>query len=245
MKYFFVLLFILSCSSDKPAGKTEAEVLFKEAQELVKAERYILATEKLNQIKTQHPYSFYATPAELLQADVLFEQENYVESAAAYLLFRDFHPRHERIAYVIFRIAESYFKQIPATIDRDLESAMEAIKYYQEIIQRYGDTSYRKDAQARIEAANTMLREKDQYIADFYYKTKVYQAARYWYLDILENHRDRNIRNHAMLRTIMATQQMKEWQQCIDYAEKFQQHIDKRHQKAINSIKENCTKQKI
>ena len=87
-----------ACSSDKPKGRTEAEVLFKEAEDLVKSERYILATEKLNTIKTQHPYSFYATPAELLQADVLYMQESFVESAAAYLLFRDFHPKHEKIA---------------------------------------------------------------------------------------------------------------------------------------------------
>ena len=130
MKIFsLILLFIfVSCSTDKPEGKTEAEILYKEAQELMEAERFILATEKLNQIKTQHPYSFYATPAELLQADVLFLQENYIEAAAAYLLFRDFHPRHEKIAYVVFRIAESYYKQITDTIDRDREPALVSIR---------------------------------------------------------------------------------------------------------------------
>ena len=167
------MVFILSsCASDKPDGKTEAEILYKEAQELIEAERYILATEKLNQIKTQHPYSFYSTPAELLQADVLFHQENYIESAAAYLLFRDFHPKHERISYVVYRIAESYFKQIPSTIDRDLEPAIEAIKYYDEVIQKYGDSSYKSDAQKSIAEARKMLRQKDLYVADFYFKTK-------------------------------------------------------------------------
>jgi outer membrane protein assembly factor BamD len=125
LKLIILVFIVAACSSDKPKGRTEAEVLFKEAEELVEAERFILATEKLNAIKTQHPYSFYATPAELMQADILYEQESYVESAAAYLLFRDFHPRHEKIAYVIFRIAESFYKQIPDTIDRDLESALE------------------------------------------------------------------------------------------------------------------------
>ena len=51
MKFILILLFIISCSSDKPKGKTEAEILYKEAEELMKAERYILATEKLNTIK--------------------------------------------------------------------------------------------------------------------------------------------------------------------------------------------------
>jgi outer membrane protein assembly factor BamD len=240
--FVIVLMIAVSCSTDAPKGKTEAEVLFKEAQELIQAERFILATEKLNQIKTQHPYSFYATPAELLQADVLFSQENYVEAAASYLLFRDFHPKHEKIPYVVYRIAESYYKQIPDTIDRDLEPAVEAIKYYDEVIQKYGDTSYAKDAKKRIDKCFGMLRQKDQYIADFYFKTKEWSAARYWYLDMLENHKDEKTRNHAMLRTVEASRKLKEWDACRDYSEKFLQVVDKEAQKAIKSNLEYCQK---
>lgn len=239
MKYLLVLLFIISCSSDQK-GRTEAESLFKEAEELVEAERYILATEKLNLIKTQHPYSFYATPAELLQADVLYKQESFVEAAAAYLLFRDFHPRHERIPYVVFMIAESYHMQIPDTIDRDLEPAMESIKYYEEILQKYGDSSYKQTAEERIRSAKRMLREKDQYIADFYFKTEEFSAARYWYLDILENHQDKKTRNHAILRTITATYELKEKQPCLDYVEKYYDTVEKEIQEEIDSIKDRC-----
>lgn len=235
-----IVILVISCSSDKPKGKSEAEILYKEAEELMEAERYILATEKLNLIKTQHPYSFYATPAELLQADVLFLQENYVEAAAAYLLFRDFHPRHEKISYVVFKIAESYYKQIPDTIDRDLEPAIESIKYYEEILQKYSDTSFRPTAEKRILKAKVMLRQKDQYIADFYFKTKEYSAARYWYLDMLENHKDPKVRSHAMERTVLATLNLKEWQPCLDYAEKFYQEVDKEAKKEINLAKDKC-----
>lgn len=245
MKIVFIALLLIivsACSSDKPKGKTEAEILYMEAQELMEAERYILATEKLNLIKTQHPYSFYATPAELLHADILYLQENYIEAAAAYLLFRDFHPRHEKIPYVVFKIAESYYKQIPSTIDRDLEPAMESIKYYDEIVQKYADSSYVKKSRSRITKAKTMLRDKDLYIADFYFKTKEFGAARYWYLDILENHQDKKTRNHAMVRTVLATSQLKEWEQCLDYVEKFYQLVDKQGKNEIKSVKRKCSK---
>jgi outer membrane protein assembly factor BamD len=237
-----ILFLVSACSSDKPDGKTEAEILFKEAQELIEAQRYILATEKLNLIKTQHPYSFYATPAELLQADVLYLQENYIEAAAAYLLFRDFHPRHERMPYVVFRIAESYFKQIPDTIDRDLEPALEALKYFDEVLQKYPDSSYKLTAEKRMSKAKKMLRQKDLYVADFYFKTKEYSAARYWYLDILENHQDVKTRKRAMLRTIQASSLLKEWQLCLEYVEKFYQLVDKERQKEIKSIQDRCQK---
>jgi len=243
MKYLLMLLFVVACSSSDKDGKTEAEKLFKEAQELVEAERYILATEKLNLIKTQHPYSFYATPAELMQADVLYFQENYIEAAASYLLFRDFHPRHEKIPYVVFKIADSYFKQVPDTIDRDLEPAIEAIKYYEEVIQKYSDSSYKPDAEKNIRDAKNMLREKDEYIADFYFKTKEYSAARYWYLDILDNHQDTKTRRHAILRTITATYKLKQKKTCLEYAEKYYETVDKKAQEKIDSIKNSCNKE--
>jgi outer membrane protein assembly factor BamD len=240
MRWIILLSFLLSCASDEQKGKTEAEKLFKEAQELVKAERYILATEKLNLIKTQHPYSFYATPAELMQADILFEQENFVEAAAAYLLFRDFHPKHEKLPYVIFKIAESYYQQIPDTIDRDLEPAIEAIKYYEEIIQKYSESSYVSDSKKKVKKSVKMLREKDLYIADFYYRTEEYAAAKYWYLDILNNHQDKITRKHSILRTIQSSASLKEWKLCLEYAEKFSSEVDKESLKEIKSTVDKC-----
>ena len=244
MKYLFLVLFLVSCSSGDKDTRGEAEKLFAEAQELVKADRFILATEKLNIIKSQHPYSFYATPAELLQAEVLFKQENYIESAAAFMLFRDFHPRHEKIPYVVLMIAESYYKQIPATIDRDLEPAIEAIKYYDEVLRLYPETEYSKNAEKRIKEAHNMLKEKDLYIADFYFRTKKWGAARYWYLDIIQNHyEDSKTAYRAALRVVMASQRNKEYKECIQYGEKFQGAVDKQTSKEIKSLVSKCRKE--
>jgi outer membrane protein assembly factor BamD len=186
---FFILSFsliIISCATKRPPGATEAEVLFKEAKELISKSRYIQATEKLNSIRSQYPYSFYATHAELLQADILFAQENYAEAASAYILFRDFHPKYNELGYVIFRISESFYRQLPSTFDRDLTAGIEAVKYYNELIQNYPSTEYVKDAQSRIDQIDDMLEKKEIYIADFYFKTKDFEAAKARYEDILK-----------------------------------------------------------
>jgi outer membrane protein assembly factor BamD len=189
----FVLLTVLfSCSTERPQGATEAEILFKEAKELIGKSRYIQANEKLNSIRSQYPYSFYATPAELLQADVLFAQESYAEAASAYILFRDFHPKHAEIAYVVFRISEAFYRQLPTTFDRDLSAGIEAIKYYNELLQNYSNTEYVKDASARITQIEAMLEKKQIYIADFYFKTKDYEAAKARYEEILKSIKDTN-----------------------------------------------------
>ena len=189
---FLLLTILFSCSTERPQGATEAEILYKEAKELIGKSRYIQANEKLNAIRSQYPYSFYATPAELLQADVLFAQESYAEAASAYILFRDFHPKHNELAYVVFRISESFYRQLPSTFDRDLSAGVEAIKYYNELLQNFSNTEYVKDASARIAQIEAMLEKKQIYIADFYFKTKDYEAAKTRYEEVLKSLKDTN-----------------------------------------------------
>lgn len=235
-------LILTGCASDAPTGKTEAEILYKEAKSLMEDSRYILATEKLNQIKNQYPYSFFATPAELLQADILYAQESYIESAAAYLLFRDFHPKHAKMDYVVYRIAESYFKQKPETFDRDLEAAEEAIKYYRELLVKYSGSSYTKDGKKKIKECQTMIEDKEKYIADFYYKTEVYKAARWRYLDILKNFQSKKLRDHSMKRVVMASFKLKDYEKCITYANDYSKSLKDMDNTAIVDFKSKCQK---
>ena len=203
-----LLLLSISCATKRPEGQTEAEVLFREAKDLVEKSRYIQATEKLNAIRSQYPYSFYATGAELMQADILFSQENYAESAAAYILFRDFHPKYDKLGYVVFRISESFFRQLPATFDRDLSAGVEAIKYYEELMSTYSTTEYVKDAQSRINLINDMLEKKEIYIADFYFTTKDYFAAKSRYEDILVTLKNESERPRIMSRIVESEEKL-------------------------------------
>ena len=244
MKLLFpiiISLAIFGCASDKPTGKTEAEVLYKEAKQLMEEDRFILATEKINQLKNQYPYSYYATPAELMLADILFKQENYVESAAAYLLFRDFHPRHERIPYVIFQIAESFYLQLPDTDDRDLEPALEAIKYYREIITKYPDSPEVKQAKKKIKECRQRLHNKEKYVADFYFKTEAFEAALWRYKDILRNIKDdQPLRSHSMSRIIQTSYYLKKYKDCLAYGNEFMDKINKSDKREANQILRYC-----
>ena len=46
-KIIFLLIFVLSCATERPGGKTEAEVLYKEAEKYMKDGHYLAATERL------------------------------------------------------------------------------------------------------------------------------------------------------------------------------------------------------
>lgn len=243
MRYILILVilqFVISCASERPKGKTEAEVLFKEAQELMDEERYLLAIEKLNVIKNQYTYSYYAKPAELLHADVLFLQENYLEAASSYMLYRDFHPKDPRIEYVIYKIAESYFMQMPETFDRDLQSADEAIRYYEELITKYPNTQFKKDSIEKINRCKDMKRQKDLYIADFYYRTDQYLASRYWYKDIFKNHLEEDTKKLAAFRIIDTSYKAEKYNECLENYNLFSDQVSKSDRDTIDNIKKDC-----
>ena len=225
LSLIFLTLFLIGCASERPQGKTEAEVLFKEAKTLMEDQRYLLATEKLNTIRQQYPYSYFATHAELMQADILFNQENFVESAAAYILFKDFHPKHKKLSYVLLRIAESFYFQLPDTYDRDLSPGHEAAKYYKELIRLFKNSKHADSARKKIVEIETLIRNKEKYIADFYFKTEVYDSARYRYLNILKKFRLAELRDHSMIRIVTASGKMSKYTECSRYYRQFKNEV--------------------
>lgn len=234
-------LMLFSCSTQKPTGATQAEVLYKEAIKLIDKKRYLLATEKLNQIRSKYPYSYYATHAELLSADILFSQKNFVDAAAAYIAFREFHPKHKRTDYVVYRIADSFYSQLPSTFDRDLSPGKEAIKYYRELINLFPKSKYIVDAQERIDKCEEMLEKKEKYIADFYYKTEVFDSARYRYLAILDKQEKfKRVRDHSMLRVIQSSHTLNDKSACKKYFPKYKALINPDYADQLSSAYNAC-----
>lgn len=181
--YFFLLFALISCSSADKKDSETPEALFAKAQELEKDERLEEAIKKYNDVKNKFPYSKLAAQAELAIGDTYFKQESFPEAQAAYMTFRELHPKHPQIAYVIHRIGMSVFNQLPDTIDRDLTLANQAIGSFEEVIKNYPSSEYVAEAQKKKDACLKMLAEKEVYIANFYYKKGHYDTAFKRYLE--------------------------------------------------------------
>ena len=242
MKYVILpLLLAVSCSTPRPKGATEAEVLYQEAKQLAEDKHYLLAVEKINIIRSKYPYSLYSTRAQLLNADILYEQKNYTEAVAAYIVFKDFHPRYERAPYVLYRIAESFYRQLPSTYDRDLSPAFEAIKYYRELMRVYPSSKYAAKSQKKVQKSLNMIEDKEKYIADFYFKTEDYRSARHRYLSILENFAlNKRTRDHAAIRVLAASRALEDKASCEKYYKKYAKLIRETYQKRFKKTYLRC-----
>lgn len=167
---------LIACSTmDKKSDTPEGA--FALAEEFDKDERYEEALRRYTEVKNKFPYSNFATKSELAIADVYFKQESYPEAQVSYQAFRELHPKHPQIDYVLFRIAMSYYNQLPTTLDRDLTVAQDVISSFDEFLRRFPTSQYAKEAsEKRIETLK-MLAGKEEYIAEFYFKRAMFDSA--------------------------------------------------------------------
>lgn len=178
---------LVSCSSDDRKADNP-EGAFQLAQEFEKDERFEESLRRYNEVKNKFPYSKYASMAELAVADVYFKQESFAEAQVAYQNFKELHPKHPQVDYVTFRLAMSYYSQLPGTIDRDLTLATNAILVFDEVIHQYPNSKYLQEAKDKKNECTKKLAEKEEYIADFYFKKEIYDSALARYESLLRTY---------------------------------------------------------
>lgn len=178
---------VVACSTDEKKSETP-EGLFAIAQEFEEGERYELAIQRYTEVKNKFPYSAYALRAELAVADVHYKQEAWPEAQVSYQTFRELHPTHAKIDYVIFRIGLTFYNQLPETVDRDLSLAQDAIAHFDEVATRYPRSEYAGEARDKKAETLKKLAGKEAYIADFYFKRQLYDSALPRYEGLLQRY---------------------------------------------------------
>ncbi len=204
VKYWVLIILILAgiagngCSSGSLAESNSAEAAFKAAQEFEDDERFEEAITKFNEVKNKHPYSKFAVEAELHIADIHYKREAFIEAQTAYQLFKDFHPKNPKIDYATFRLAMSFYNQLPSTSDRDLSPAYKAIQYFNEVLNSFSTSQYVKEATEKKNDSLRMLAEKEMYIAHYYFIRDQYDSALRRYAGLLVKYPNRGFDEEAL-----------------------------------------------
>ena len=93
-------------------------------------------------------------------ADIHYLREDFIEAQHAYEIFKELHPKHTKSDYVTYRLAMSYYNQVPDIISRDLTAAESAILYFDEVIQTYPQSEFVKQSGENKLKALKRLAEK-------------------------------------------------------------------------------------
>ncbi len=175
----FLSLGVAACSStpkeetvvEKPAGE-----LFDSAQTAFKEKKYQEATNLYNEVERQHPYSEWATKAQLMAAYSSYEDDRYDEAIMALDRFIELHPGNEEIDYAYYLKALTYYEQI-SDVARDQEMTQKALESLDALIQRFPDSQYARDATLKRDLTLDHLAGKEMEIGRYYLNRGQVNAA--------------------------------------------------------------------
>ena len=176
--FLAVGLVLAACSSANKDNYVEKPVedLYNTAMDQLLAESYDKAAKSFDEVERQHPYSVWATKAQLMSAYALYQGGKYDESVVAADRFIQLHPGHRDIAYAYYLKALDYYVQI-ADVARDQKVTEKAMAALGEVVRRFPDSRYGRDARLKIDLARDHLAGKEMEIGRWYERQGSYLAA--------------------------------------------------------------------
>src|SRR6185437_446768 len=170
-------LALAACASKKDTYvERPVEDLYNRAMNELLDESYAKAAKSFDEVERQHPYSVWATKAQLMSAYALYEASKYDDSIVAAERFIQLHPGHRDVAYAYYLKALDYYVQI-ADVGRDQKTTQQAMTALAEVVRRFPESKYGRDARLKIDLARDHLAGKEMEIGRYYEKDRSYLAA--------------------------------------------------------------------
>ena len=145
-------------------------------EQLLAAERFEDAARAFEEVERQHPYSQLAVRSQIMAGYSYFEGQLYEQSIGALRAFIDLHPGHRDVPYAHYLIGMSYYERI-SDVGRDQEMTEEALNAFGELVRRFPESEYARDAQLKMDLAFDHLAGKEMEIGRYYQRQQKYVAA--------------------------------------------------------------------
>lgn len=152
------------------------EDLYNRGADLLEAENYKEAARFYNEVDRQHPYSTWASRAQLMAAYSYYKEREYDTAVAALNRFIRLHPSHRDIAYAYYLKALSFFEQV-RDVKRDQTPSEEALKAFDEVVKRFPDSRYAQDSRNKIVLVQDHLAGQEMDVGRWYQRQGRYLAA--------------------------------------------------------------------
>jgi outer membrane protein assembly factor BamD len=152
------------------------EELYNNGIDALNARRFATANDQFNSVEQNYPYSTWAVNAQLMQGYTQYLQNNYTDAIGTLERFIQLHPASRDVAYAYYLRALCYYEQI-ADIQRDQRGTQEAMNALQEVVNRFPDSAYARDARLKIDLCRDHLAGKEMEIGRWYQSQHLYEAA--------------------------------------------------------------------
>ena len=179
---------------DKPkvdASVAPVEDLYNNGVDALNTERYSLAVKQFDSVEQNYPYSSWAVNAQEMEGYTEYQRGHYADAIPVLDRYIQLHPASRDIAYVYYLRALCYYEQI-ADIQRDQQGTNDALSALQDVVNRFPDTPYARDARLKIDLARDHLAGKEMEIGRYYEKQHLYAAAIGRYQHVVDDYQTTN-----------------------------------------------------
>ena len=157
-----------ACSKKKPDYvERPVEELYNQALDAMLAKNYGTATEKFDEVERQHPYSLWANKAQLMAAYSYYLNNYYDEAVVALDRFIQLHPTSPDVAYAYYLKGLSFYEQI-SDIQRDQAVTNQALSALRDVVRRFPQTKFARDARLKIDLTQDHLAGKEMTVGRYY-----------------------------------------------------------------------------
>lgn len=192
-----------SSGKDDQQKEKSVEELYTGARKAYADEEYKTAARLFDEVERQHPYSSWATQANLMSAYSSYQAEDYMMAVGTLDRFIELHPGNKDIAYAYYLRAICYYEQI-VDVGRDQELTQKATESLEDVVRRFPDTPYARDAKFKRDLTWDHLAGKQMEIGRFYLKRKYYQAAINRFKTVVDTYQTTTHTPEAMHRMVEA-----------------------------------------
>lgn len=184
------VVILTGCGGTKDKQKLEAdrpvESLYNQAADSLDRGEYNESARLFEEVERQHPYSQWATQAELMAAFSYYKNTRYDEAILALERFMELHPGNPSTDYALYLKALCFYEQI-SDVARDQEMTRLALDSLDTLISRYPDSNYARDASLKRDLTRDHLAGKEMEIGRYYLKSGQTNAAMNRFLAVVKN----------------------------------------------------------
>ncbi len=198
------LLLLAACGdSDEAAPKppASAEVLYEEALALFDEGNYKESVKAFEEVERQYPASEWATQAQVMAGYASYQAEDYPAAVATLERFVKLYPSDESTPYAYYLIALCYYDQI-SDVGRDQKATEQAMQALREVIRRFPDSEYARDAKIKLDLTVDHLAGKEMQVGRYYQRQENYIAAINRFRTVVENFQTTNHAPEALHRLV-------------------------------------------
>jgi len=188
---------------EKPAdlAARTPEQLYDRGVDALNGKRYALAVQQFDALQQNYPFSSWAPKAQLMQGYAQYLQNHYTEAISALDRYLQLHPASSDAAYAYYLRALCYYEQIE-DVQRDQKGTEQAMAALQEVVNRYPDTPYARDARLKVDLCRDHLAGKEMVIGRWYEGQHLYGAAINRYQRVVQLYQTTNHTPEALQRLV-------------------------------------------